>query len=132
MPATAKGSRRRESRTLKGLGIVAVVCALLALSGGYTVALASGHGGHGGSRSAHAGTRAAARARPPSSGGRRHVRHSGALVGYPGYVPYSPYPYPHEAEYGTCFTDPSSRGYVPYCDPGSLYYDPSSCEELIP
>jgi hypothetical protein len=132
MAATAKGSGRRESRMLKGLRIIAAVGALLGLAGGYTVALASGHGGHGVGRSAHGGTRAAARAPPPSSGSRRHIRHFGALVGYPGYGPYSPYPYPHEADYGTYFSDPSSPGYVPYCDPGSMYYDPSSCEELIP
>jgi hypothetical protein len=138
MAAIDLRARRRSHHKLEFLSTVAGAGALVLSAPGYTVALAAGHGGHGGSHSAHGAVRSTARthfasgACPTpllSSRGRVHFRALGAFVSLPG--PYSPYVPSHETDYDTDFTDPSSSGYVPYCDSGSLYYDPSSCDEMI-
>jgi len=129
--------RRRSHPKLKILGTGAAVCALVLSVSGYTVALAAGHGGHGASHTSDGTARSAAKAGFASSArpaprlsvhGRIRIGVSGSFLGDP--EPYSPYAAAPGTTHETDFANPSSLAYVPYCDPGSLYYDPSSCDDV--
>lgn len=118
-----------------------LVCALAwaamaapAVSGG-AAGPGGGHGGHAGGGPGRAAGRAPGtwpRSRP-----HRHFRRrfgaGAAAVGLGG-APVVPEP--EGARSGAAidpyFLDPASTGYIPYCDPGSLYYDPESCDEMVP
>ncbi len=107
-------------------------CALLAPVGGQTLAAATA-GGHGGNQGTQGHGRSAAASRSARHGGHRRGRrrHAGMSIGGYGYGDtYGSYASPAPAEADPYFSDPASIGYVPYCDPGSLYYDPSSCDDM--
>ena len=112
-----------------GLAVLRAARLALLVGGvsGVAPAMASG-AGHGGAAggSSHAGARHGA-ARAMSRKARHHRARD---AGGPSEAPPSPRPHP-PAHPDSYYADPRSPGYIPYCDAGSLYDDPSSCAELI-
>jgi len=122
---------RRSCPTLRFLALIATACALVGPTGGQALALATGQTSLGAGHSARGSRQSTARSHHPFPAGRHPPhRHFHEFKGSTGYGAHPAYAYPLATEYDPYFSDPSSTGYIPYCDPGSLYFDPPSCEEM--